>query len=878
MLAGLRAYVTALLRRNTIDAEVAEELRFHVEMETEANLRRGMPPAEARRVALRDLGGVTQTQESIRGLRMLWVESVWQDVRHAFRLHARRPLATTLVLAALALAMGTTTGVFGVVNGLLLRPLPFARATRLVELSFLPRRANESAKGFHEWRTRRPYLEDAALWETVAANLGLEAGTQRVTLTRTSSNFFSALGSAAELGRTFVEGEDAPGRDFVAVISHAFWESLLGGDPSAVGSSLRVNGETYTVVGIAPPENDFPHHTALWTPAVFDRARDRGAQVPVKGVLGVLKAGMTLRQAAAGLAAEIQATGPFDTAMTKSRGSSELPLTLLMDRLSGPSRRASLALMALVAFVLLIACANAANVALMRACERRRELAVRAALGASRGRLVRQHVIESLALCAAAGLAGLPIALWVTRLVASAQPPELASQRYTLADWRVFVWAAVVVAGATLVSGVVPALVSTARRTDDGLRVQPSGGTPPRDRRTRHALVALQAGIALVLLTGAVSFGRTFAQLVTTDLGLRTDRVVTVSVELAGTRYQGREFQLQYVRDALDRLRSVPSVLSVAAVEVLPLELTPFIPGGASAAAAGAYYVAASGRSQIVGVVVATPGYFRTMSIDIVEGREFAESDRTSGEPLAVISEEMARTLEPDQRRVGSRFRLAGFDPPAYRVIGVVRAVRERGPAYAGRPLVYVLSEHRRTTPRQMTFVASVGDSTDVSAASCLSAVRSLDRDVPMSGPFTLEERLWSILARPRFYTIAVAFLASFAMLLAVAGIYGTAAYAVVQRTHEIGVRLAVGADAARLRTGLVLQTLLPVTGGAAGGIAASLALTGLTAEMMAPPEPVGLGTCVLAAAVLCTSAAAASWLAAAGVTRLNPLEVLRSE
>jgi len=874
----LRAYLGGLLRRDAIDKEVDEELRFHVEMETQANIGRGMSAAEARRRALLDLGGVTQTKEAIRDERRLPLDEVRQDVRHAFRVYARRPSITMLVLAALALAMGTTTGVFGVVNGLLLRPLPFARADRLVDLGFLPKSAAESNKGCHEWRTSRAYLDDAAVWETITANVGLDAGSQRVTLTHTSSNFFSALGSPAAFGRTFVEGEDAPGRYYVAVISHAFWQSALGGGASAIGSSLRLNGETYTVVGIAPPENDFPHHTAVWTPTIFDRARDRNGQMPFRHVLGVLKADLTPRQAAAGLNAEIQATGPFDTALSTSRGRNESPLVALTDQLSGSSRRAALALLASVVFVLLIACANAANVALMRACERRREIAVRAALGASRGRLVEQHVTEGLVLCLAAGLAGLPVAFWVTRLVASAQPPELASQHYTLIDWRGLALALFVVVAATLISGVVPALVSTARQTTDGLRVHASTAAPRDDRRARDALVALQVGIALVLLANAVSFSRVFVRLVTTDLGLRIDRVVTVTVEFPRARYQQREDQRKYVQDVLDRLRTVPGVRSVAAVEVLPLDLTPFLPGQVGAATVGAYYVDATGRGRPVGMVVVTPGYFRTVGVDFVEGREFAESDRTSGEPVAVISEEMAGTLEPGRRGIGSRLSLEGVQQPAYRIIGVARAVRERGPAYSGRPLVYVLSDHRRSTPRHMTFVASIGGYATVSAGPCLSAIRSLDREVPVSGPFTLEERLAGLLALPRFYTTAVVFLAAFAWLLAVVGIYGTASYSVVQRTHEIGVRLAVGADAARLRVRIVLQTLAPVTIGAVGGIAASILLRGLSAEMMTPREPIGIGTCVLAACVVFMTAGAASWVAAAGVIRLNPLDVLRAE
>jgi len=788
-----------------------------------------------------------------------FAREVRQDLRHSVRVYARRPFVTLLALSALTLGIGATTGVFSVVNAVLLRPLPFRDADRLVDLRFFPSSISSSA-AFHRWRVTRPYLEDVAVFASGEMNLGYGSGADRVRVTTSSANFFSMFGAGMARGRGFAPGEDRPGRSPVAVISYGLWQQAVGGAPNAVGTTIRLDGRPVTIVGVASRGMEYPDRTAVWISSV----------AMITSAVGRLKPGVTLSQAEAAFEVEMARFGPFETTFSKRvRQAGAGWLVPLRDELVGPVRRAALILLGAVAFVLLIACANVAHLILMRANERRRELVIRATLGASRARIVQQLVTETVVLSVIAAVAGLVVAGWVSKLASVALPVRIRALDYTVFDPRVLGLAVGLSLFTGVLAGIVPALlVGRVHPTGDPLRV-PAGGRGFGASRARRVLVALQISLTLVLVAGAIALGRSFVGLLATDIGLRTDHVITLSVSLRGSRYGSGPSTRQYFYDAVERLRSVPGVASAAAVEVLPLARQPV---------RGAQFRNDSGGIQPVGVVVVTPDYFRTMGIEILKGRALTDADRQRPDGVAVVDEEVAAAFGDPRLIVGKTLGLTWRDA-SFTVLGVSRAVRYAGPAYSPpMPLMFILPEHRRNMPEAMTLVARVSGDTRDRIAECRAAIQSLDRSVPVFGPFTLDERFAELLAQPRFYATAMLFFGIFALLLAVAATYGAASYGVAQRTHEIGVRLAVGSSVGGVRRLLLRQGLLPVVIGVVLGAAGAIAFGGLLKQLFVAAQPVEPRTCAVAALLLGATAVTAIWTATGRITRLDPLEVLRAE
>jgi predicted permease len=781
-----------------------------------------------------------------------------QDLRYSVRIYSRRPGVTFLAIAAMALAIGATTGVFSVVNALLLRSLPFRSPERIVQLGYafsLP----DSVSAFHSWRGHSYYLEDAAAYSQADVNVSGAVDALRVKLTETTSNFFSVAGSDPEIGRAFRAGEDAPGKNSVAIISHGLWQQLFGGDPRVLGSTIRLNGAPLTVVGIARPGFDYPSKTAVWTPTVFDHQH-----IPKSGVFfslcfGRLKSGIALAAAQT----------MFDADRKVMRDPvNPVKLIPLREQLAGPVRRASLVLLGAVSFVLLIACANVANLLLTRITERRKELVLRTALGASRARVVQQLITESILLTGFSALAGMLVAQWAVRIATAAQPVELTAQTYTILDWRVLSFAAGLAALTGLIFGVLPASLIGRLQPAEDLVHAPSGGSNTRVQRLRSALVAVQVALTLVLLGGSIVMGRSFLKLLGADLGYRTDHVVTMSVSLSGTRYDQPNSKTQYYRDALDRLRNVPGVEQAGAIDSLPLATNAFMAGQVKLA---------SGR-EIDTVIAssATPGYIGAMRSTMLFGRDFTASDQQGSQQVAIVNEEFSRLAGESGTLIGKKTKSPVTDADVT-IVGIARTVRYfTNPDEKPNPTMFQPSE--QWTLPFMTFIARVHGKTEAYLPVCRDAIQSVDRQVPVFGVKTFDQRLQENLARPRFYTTTVLFFGAFALLLAVIGIYGVVSYSIVQRTHELGVRIAIGASAERMRFLLLRQSLLPVALGAVAGIAGALGLGQFIEHLMDAAPRVDAATCSLAAAVLVLAASVAVWSATQRILRLDPIEVLRAE
>jgi putative ABC transport system permease protein len=786
-----------------------------------------------------------------------------RDVRYSFRSYRQRPLVTASVVVALALAIGSATGVFSVVNAVLIRSLPFRDSDRLVELWRSPWNIANGRAAFREAQARSSYLQEAAGYASNEVNLTAARSSARVQLAETTANFLALLGSEPELGRGFATEEDIPGRNAVAIIGYGLWQQMFGGDSRVLGSTVRLNEVPVTVVGVAPRGLDYPAQASVWTPTLYDLQR-----IPKSGAfswqtIGRLKPGIGLAEASTRFQAEVQRANAGRKRLKIEGYSANPELFSLRDQLAGPVRSAALVLMGMVVFVLLVACANLAHLLLSRTTERRRELAIRSALGASRARLLQQLATEAFVLTGIAALAGCAVAYSITQLAGAAAPAPVAALSYRIVDWRVIGFATGLAVFTAVLFGLFPA--SLIARQPIGMQGSSRG---PATSRMRAILIAMQATLTVALLAGAFTMGRSFLTLLHTDLGFHTSQLVTASISLAGTRYESDTSRRQYYYESLERLRSVPGIEAAAAVSYLPLIPKMFM-GGRVKLIAGAEVVAP--------VIAASPGYFRTMATEILEGREFNESDRSDSNPVVVLSDKLAHALAPGSltgRSIDLTWRPGSSR--AATIIGVVRSQRYSGPAYGGGPEIFFPIE--QAPPQFVTFVAKVRGPADAYIPAVRGAVQQTDAAVPVYDVKTLDRRLADTLARPRFFTAAVLFFAVFAFLLALIGTYGVATYAVSQRTQEIGVRLAVGASPRRVRWMLLREGLVPVAAGLLAGVLSASSLGQVLQHLIANASPVSpwisFGEAFLLAAVL----AGTIWSATNRILRMDPTAVLKSE
>jgi len=822
----------------------------------------------------RDAGG--------RGDRLrLWLRGIWDlatsaprevfrelilDLKHSIRVYRSRSTSTGLAVIALALALGASTGVFSVLNALLLRSLPFLDAAQLVELWFSPVSALNGRAAFTAWHRRNPYLESAATFSSSDMNLAGDRDALRVKVAETSANFFQLLGITPIVGRTFAADEDILGHNAVAVISYGLWQQFFGGEPGVSGASLHVNGTRLTIIGVAPASFDYPERTTIWIPTVFDIEK-----MPKRGAflfqtIGRLKQGVTIRQAREMFEAEIRRTNPENLKSLSTDEQNRPRIVLLRNQLAGPVSEASWVLAGMTLFVLLTACANVAQLLLSRTTERRQELAIRAALGASRARLLQQLITEATVLTTTGAALGLVVAHWTSRIAFLVAPAQLATQEYNVLDWQVLSFAMGLALAMGIVFGVLPAWLIG--------RLQPSGhiaGNQPgtwdvETKRVRTGLVALQTGLTLSLVASSLTMGRTFLQLLNADLGFRPASVVTLNVSLQGTRHRGPG-EWQYYSEAVNRLRAVPGVEAAGAVSNLPLANNIYM--------ANAFKLDSGQTVERIVVNAVTRDYFRTMGTSFLAGRDFAENERQHSARAVIVNEAFAQSAGLGRSVVGRRVTAPWANTP-YLIAGVVGTTRLSGPVYPGGPQIYWPIEEE--PPPALTFVARVRGRPEAYLSRCRDAVRGVDREVPIYDVKTLNQRLADTLSRPKFYTTATLFLAVLAVLLAAVGIYGTAAYSVAQRRHEMGIRMAVGASYQRIRSMMLRESLAPIVCGMAAGIAGSIASGRYLGHLLENAARTQLWTCTAAAGFLLLTGLVAAWSATARVRAIDPADAVRAE
>lgn len=780
---------------------------------------------------------------------------MFRDLEYAFRLWVRRPWQVGFAIAALAIGIGANTGVFSVVNALLLRSLPFGQPDRLALVhDFIP--PHDSAKQFHDWSRQSTYLADAALFEEIDANLGGTRVASRVHVVQTSWNFFSLLGTQPALGRGFAPEDDMdgtgwglPGRNATAVISYGLWQQVFGGDPGALGATIRLDGNPLTVIGVAPPGFDFPRRAAIWKPAAFSPGNNGWITV------ARLKPGVSWPQARAAFAIEAKLLSPKQDTLRPG-------IMSLQVALAGPARNASLMFMGGVVLILLIACTNVANSLTAGAADRISEFSVRSALGARGSRLARQLFTECLLLSVVATAIGLVIAYWTISLAAKVAPPALGAQSYSILDARVLGFTVAAAIVTALMFGILPLLyVGRIRSLGARISLRPSGV-----RLVREILVGAQVMLTIILLAGSVSLGRAFVELMRSDRGYDVQQVVTVGVSLNGTSHQLEKTQLPYFEEVLDRVRRLPGVRSASSTEFLPLYASAFVGGPF-----GLDGRPAPRNSTMIPVM---GEYFQTMGARLLCGREFSDAEVRSGARVAVVNERFAEVFGAPEDALGRQLTIGNS---SRKVIGVVKGMEyETDPTTANGNQVFIPSG----TPGSFfsTFVVRVDGRAEDRLTEVRDVIQSVDPQVPVFSAKTMAQRLDEIFAGPKFYRTAVWFFAGFALLLAVIGIYGIVSYAVVQRTQEMGVRLALGTTPVRLRRMLLWQGLLVVIAGAIPGTAGAQLLGRFFQTLIGGAKPIGLGTSAALILLFSLVASASIWFASRRIATFDITAILRSE
>ncbi|HVG31968.1 MAG TPA: ABC transporter permease [Pyrinomonadaceae bacterium] len=801
------------------------------------------------------------------------MRTLLQDLRYGVRMLLKRPSFTFIAVLTLALGIGANTAIFSVINGVLLRPLPFSEADRLVRvyekrLKLGRVRNSVSAPDFIDWRSQNRVFEDIAAYAPWSTNLTGGDEPQRLSGTVTSASLFSVLGVQPQLGRTFLAEEDQPNGNRVVILSHALWQRRFGADPGIVGKPIVLNGANFTVVGVMPAGFEFPSkETELWSPLGLDTANQEGRGSHFLDVVARLKPGVTLQLAQSNMdaiAGELEKQYQVNT----GHGVNIFPL---YEEIVGNVRPALLVLLGAVGLVLLIACANVANLLLVRTVSRQKEIAIRATLGASRGRIIQQLLTESVLLGLLGGALGLLLAIWGTDLLINISPSNMPRISEITIDYRVlgFTFAISLLTG--VIFGLLPALQALRVNVNDSLKSEGRGVVGSSSRsRARSVLIVTEIALALVLLVGAGLLIKSFKRLGEVDPGFKPDNVLTMQLSLPRSKYSKPEQQSAFLQQVLERIEAVPGVGSVSVVAGPPF----------SGLTASRYFQIEgrpprpAGEGLNAGYNAASPNYFQTLGIPLRRGRDFTKQDVMGTPEVVIINEAMARRFWPDEDAVGGRLRI-GED--AWRtVVGVVGDVRHTGLDEEPKPEMFY--PYLQSPLSFMTLM--VRSTTDEKAlrASIQREIRAVDPDLPVYGIKSMEQMISESVSPRRLNMILLTTFAVVALVMAALGIYGVMAYSVSQRTHEIGIRMALGAQRGDVLKMIVGQGMILTLMGIGIGLAASFGLTRLMRSLLYGVTATDPLTYIAVALVLGTVALMASLIPARRATRVDPMEALRYE
>ncbi|MEK6322864.1 MAG: ABC transporter permease [Acidobacteriota bacterium] len=811
-------------------------------------------------------------------------DDMFQDLRYGARMLLKNPGFTAVAILTLALGIGATTAIFSIVNTVLLRPLPFAEPDRLVMVSGRnPQkglsRTEVTPADWLDYRAQNRVFEGIAAFRTRRFTVSGQSEPELVDGALVSTDFFSVLGLEPFQGRTFQYEEGQPGHDRVALVSYALWQRCFGSAASPSGQSLTINGESYTVVGVLPPQMNFPASNEM--AAAFELcvplALDAQAQTNRSNhvLLGVarLKSGVTEEQARSEM---VHIAERLEEQHPATHAGWSVNVSRLREEVVGDFRLALLALMVAVSFVLLIACANVASLQLVRGAARQKEVAIRTALGATRQRIVRQLLTESLLLALLGGIGGLWLALRGVDLLLALSPAGLHPSGGIVIDATTLGFALAVSVATGLLFGLAPAV--QAAKTDlhsalkEGGRGSASGFS---QNRARSLLVITEVALSVALLVGAALMIRSFGRLLEVDLGFNPDHLLTMQLQLPGSKYREARQQADFYEHLVRKVSVLPGVEAAGATNHLPLDgsnsSTSFQVDGRPLPAAGEAPPATNWRAI-------TPDYFRAMGMALIQGRPFSEHDTAQSPAVVIINQTMARLFWPGENPLGRRIRpvVPGQDEPWAEIVGITRDVTHWGLDRGAQAEAYY--PHTQQTVPRMTLVVRTSSEPLQMVAAMRQQVGTLDQDLPVSKVRTMEQLLTESVSGRQFNMLLMGVFAAAALLLAAIGLYGLMAYSVTQRTHEIGIRMALGAQAGNVLRLVIGQGIMLALTGVIIGLMASLALTRLMKSLLFGVSATDPLTFAGIAGVMALVALLACYLPARRATKVNPLTALRHE
>jgi predicted permease len=880
--------IERLFRKKRTEEKLASELRFHLEQRSQELASAGLTPEEAHRRARIEFGGIEGVKEQCRESRRVHVvESLLQDGRYGLRMMQRNPGFTFVVVLTLALGIGANTAIFSVVNAVLLRPLPFAEPSRLARVWHVPparsfpgmTRFAVSAANYLDWRDQNHVFENMAIYTGASFTLTGRGEPESLTSIPVSPNFFTVLGVQPLLGRTFSPDEDQPGRCNVAILTYGFWLTRFGGDKNIIGQNITLNRESYQVIGVMGPAAYFPEAgQKIWTPLAWTDKEKVVRGEHHFGVIARLRSGVRFDQAQAEMdAISLRLAGqyPGDNA---GWGAVVIPM---QQDLVGNVRSALIILLSAVAFVLVIACANVANMILARSLSRRKEAAVRSALGASSRRLLQQVLVETTMFALAGGLAGTAVAAWSIKLIVHLLAEKLPRAVEIGLDLPVFAFALVVAVATGILAGLIPAWRLMKTDLNESLKESDRAGTDPGSNRARSLLAGAEVALAVVLMAGAGLMIRSLALLAHVDPGFDVHQAVAMKLPAAQTRFPQPRQQVAFFNQVVSRVRSLPGVESAAVIDDLPL-------GGN-----GSHQpVMIEGRSALpmseqpeVEVRSISTGYLSAMRVPLLRGRDLAESDNGDAPGVVLISQSMATRLWPNEDPLGKHLTLSFFPEKVREVVGMVGDVKQDTLAdNDAKPTLYS-PLNQLSVPLLggwrsfgMTLVVRTASEQAGLIPAVTRAVHEVDAGQPVDKAASLQEFVGETLTEQRFNTMMLAGFAGMALFLAALGTYSVLSYAVKRRVREIGIRMALGARPADVLRLVMGQGARLVLLGAAAGLLIAFFMTRLLADLLFSVKPTDPLTFLGVALLLCFVGLLACYGPARRATRVDPNVALRHE
>jgi putative ABC transport system permease protein len=875
----IRTLMSNLFQRHRVEHELDAELNSYLNQLIDENTAAGLNYHDARRKALIELEGAEQVKEQVRDVRVgAMIEQLLQDTRYALRMLRKNPGFTAITVITLALGIGVNTAIFSLVDGILLRPLPYEQPDRLVRVVQSQRQLgldlwNLSQATFASLRDNNHSLEAVAAYTTSGANLTGNGEPERVSLGTVSADFFKVLGIPPLLGRGFSAGEDTPGNNGVCVISFGFWQRRFGGDPNIVGKSLELNSAAIEVIGVMPAGFSFPRtEIDLWTPIALNPTRTAPYFIKAIGRLGP---GVSPAEAQAETTAVLwdyarQHPNASESRIPLDQGSAlKTIVTPLKESIVGRTEKPLLILLSAVGLVLLIACANVANLLLARATSRVREIAVRFALGATPSRVARQLLTESLVLAAIGAAVGMLLA-WIGVRMLDRLPIEgIPRIEVVTVDGRVLAFTA----GIALLTGVLFGLMPALRAYRMGMvaAMHEGGRAGSSSRRSSSVLVAAQFALSFVLLIGAGLLMKSFQRLQSVDLGFNPEKLLTMVVSLPARKYSKPQQSLQFYQSLIDRLRSTPGVRSAGLTTNIPFvgddNTDNFIVEG---------HEPKSGdegmQTQLLSI---TPGHLQVMGIPLLRGRDFLETDNSDSQLVAIVDETLARMYWPDGDALGKRVETTG-DMQWMTIVGVVGGIKQDGFAEELQPHIYM------PLAQSPELLAKLAVRTDGPPNATISAIRSevsaLDPNIPVFSIRTMQDVMDRTLNSQRLTNLLLTSFSVLALLLAAVGIYGTMSLYVGSRKNEFGIRMALGAQPGVLLRSVLQEGLLLSAAGVATGLVGALALARTIASLLfqvSPTDPVIFTGVPL---VLVVVSLIACFVPARRASRVDPITALRHE